>query len=141
MKVCKQELYEYCNRTTRRPDLYDLRTWRAFYRLLYVNKITYDRQNPVNMVESVVNISKKEEKLIEKHTLISEMLSRGIREEYQIADPALPQFMTQFYSLSLKTLYLDYPRAGCTDKCFKRKIEKLNKTMLGVFDILIKCLE
>lgn len=141
MKVCKQELVEYSSITTRILDFNDLRTWRAFYRLLYVNKITYDRQTPVNMVKSVVNISKKDEKLNEKHTLISEMLSRGIREEYQIADPALPKFMTQFYSLSLKTLYLDYPRAGCTDKYFKSKIEKLNKTMLGVFEILIKCLE
>jgi ribulose bisphosphate carboxylase small subunit len=136
MQTCKELLSDYCRITSRNPPLNDLRTWRAFYRTLYINPIEFDRKKIINLVRNVIQFpEKRDPKLLEKHYRVSVMFSIALREEYQICGTALLDFMSCFYSLSLKRMYDDFPETGCSDD-IEIKTMELSDEMEKVSEIM-----
>lgn len=136
LDVCNKEFRAYASIANRDSQFNDLRSWRAFYRTLYINTHTLDRQKPVNIVRSINREpNERDGKITGKIHFISTMLSRRMREEYGIDDGIIINFMEVYFTFSLNLLYKSVPLKE-EDRGMER-IKNLNETMRAVCNIII----
>lgn len=139
---CRKFIEIYNSVADRQLDINDIKTLRAVYRALYVDKIKYDRKSLYTMAKDLID-SSSHTKVYTHHYALGCVISTELLTEYYRGEDivkARNDLVKNIYTIALKVFYKDCPCIGGTQEDFRKAMDALEYYFIMTVDAIYGCL-